>query len=364
MEGWSPETWAVIAGRPDTPGEPLNTPLELASTYRAGDAPAAYSREAGTATWRALEDAIGALEGGRAVSFASGMAAAAALLDALPQGGRLVLPAACYQGVASLAAEGAAQRGWQVTRLPVRDTEAWIAAAADADLLWLESPTNPLLDLADVQAICAGAGETPVVVDNTFATPLLQRPLALGARYVLHSATKFLGGHSDLLLGAVVVADPEAEAALRRRRTLSGATPGGLEAFLALRGIRTLPLRVDRAQTSALALASALAGHARVERVRYPGLPSDPNHALARASWPGFGAVLSFEVRGGAAAADEVVARLRLIHPATSLGGVESTIERRGALAGQEHVPPGLLRLSVGCEALADLEADLRQALG
>lgn len=355
----------MVAGRPHGPGAPLNTPLELASTYRAGgDEAAAYSREAGTATWRALEGTIGALEGGEAVCFASGMAAVAAVLDDLPQGARLVLPAACYQGVAGLAQDGVQRRGWTLTQLPVGDTAAWLAAAPTADLLWLESPTNPLLEVADLPAIVEGAAGTTVVVDNTFATPLVQRPLEWGASLVVHSATKFLGGHSDLLAGAVVGTDPQRLAALRRRRTLDGATPGGLEAFLALRGIRTLPVRMERAQASAGRLAAFLTAHSAVERVRYPGLPQDPGHALAKRLWRGFGAVLSVEIAGGAAAADAVVGALRLINSATSLGGVESTIERRGRIPGQEHVPPGLLRLSVGCEDVRDLEDDLAAALG
>jgi cystathionine gamma-synthase len=203
-----------------------------------------------------------------------------------------------------------------------------------------------------------------VVVDNTFATPLLQRPLADGADLVVHSATKYIGGHSDLLLGAVVTASPELAARLRRRRGLTGGTPGALECYLALRGARTLPVRLERACASALTLAQRLEGHPEVERVRHPGLQTHPTHDVARRVLGGFGAMVSFDVAGGAARADAVCGSLRLIRHATSLGAVESTIERRAALPGQEHLPPGLLRLSVGCEHVDDLWRDLEAALG
>ena len=234
-----------------------------------------------------------------------------------------------------------------------------------ADLLWLESPTNPLIDVADLTALCRAGREAGalVVVDNTFATPLGQQPLALGADLVLHSATKFIGGHSDLLTGIAVAASEELAARLVRRRQLAGATPGALEAFLALRGLRTLPVRLARAQESAGVLAARLLDHPAVERVRYPGLADDPGHALAARQMNGFGAMLSFEVRGGAAAADAVCRALRVVTNATSLGGVESTIERRAKLAGQEHIPPGLLRFSVGVEHVEDLWDDLSAAL-
>ncbi len=202
-----------------------------------------------------------------------------------------------------------------------------------------------------------------MVVDNTFATPLLQRPLEFGADLVMHSATKFIGGHSDLLLGLVVTADSDLLARVRRRQKLAGAIPGALEAYLALRGLRTLPVRLARSQESAGELARRLVGHPAVTRVRYPGLPDDPGHQRAAAQMDGFGAMLSFEVAGGAAAADAVCATVRIVVSATSLGGVESTMERRAKLAGQEDVPPGLLRLSVGIEHVEDLWTDLDAAL-
>jgi cystathionine gamma-synthase len=221
--------------------------------------------------------------------------------------------------------------------------------ATEADLLWVESPSNPLLDVADVAAICAAprGPRTRVVVDNTFATPLLQRPLELGADIVVHSATKLIGGHSDLLLGAAVTTDTEQLRQLRAARGLNGATPGMLECFLALRGSRTLALRLRHAQASAKRLADRLADHPAVDRVRYPG----------------FGTIVSFEL-ADAAAADRACRATRIIRHATSLGGVETCMERRNAHPGQEHIPPGLIRLSAGCENSEDLWIDLDRALG
>ena len=231
--------------------------------------------------------------------------------------------------------------------------------------MWLESPSNPLLKVADLAAIGAAQRKpgSILAVDNTFATPLNQQPLKRGADVSMHSATKFIGGHSDLLAGIVSVRDPDLLAALRRSRTLGGATPGTLEAWLAVRGARTLALRLERAQQNAARLAAWLERHPRVEKVRYPGLPGDPGHAVAAVQLSGYGTMISFDVAGGAAAADAVCRNVRLIRHASSLGAVESTMERRAANEGQEHLPPSLLRLSVGIEACDDLEADLELAL-
>ena len=201
-----PETWAIVGGRPErVPGAPLNTPLVPASNFVLGTE-RLYSRTEATETWEAFEEVLGGLEGGHAVSFSSGMAACNAVLSQLPTGAHLVIPDDCYQGVAGIAEAGARDHAWQVERVPAPDTETWIAKLLEADLVWLESPTNPLLDVADVAAICAAPRKdgVRVVVDNTFATPLLQQPLSLGADVVVHAATKFLGGHSDLLMGAAV----------------------------------------------------------------------------------------------------------------------------------------------------------------
>jgi cystathionine gamma-synthase len=361
-----PETWAVMGGRAaPSAGAPLNVPPVLASNFDLGSG-RAYSRDDATPTWEALEEVVGGLEGGAAVAFASGMGAVAAIVDLLPVGATVVLPGDCYQGVAGLAAAGAVQGRWRVVRVAVEDTAGWLEAAAQADLLWLESPSNPLLAVADLPAVCAARRKPHalVAVDSTLATPLVQRPLELGADLVVHSATKYLGGHSDLLLGAAVARSDAVARRLRERRELAGATPGALEAYLATRGIRTLALRLERASASAARLAEHLGEHPGVAVVRYPGRLSHPTHATARRFMRGFGAVVSFDVHGGAQRADAVCRSLRIIRHATSLGGVESTIERRAAVPGQTHLPPGLLRLSVGCEHVDDLWADLDQALG
>ena len=360
-----PETWAVVAGRPEhAAGAPLNVPPVLASNFELGS-DRGYSREDATPTWEALEEIVGGLEGGEAVAFASGMAAASAIVDQVPVGGTIALPDSCYQGVTGVVEAGVAQGRWQLTRLATDDTAAWLDVAEHADLIWLESPANPLLSVADLPVLCAARRKSGAVlaVDSTFATPLIQRPLELGADAVVHSATKYLGGHSDLLLGITVTRSDDLTSRLRKRRTLAGATPGALETYLATRGVRTLSLRLERACASAGRLAQHLDAHPAVEIVRYPGLADHPGHETAKSFMRHFGAIVTFDVRGGAEPADGVCRSLRIIRHATSLGGVESTIERRAAIPGQTHLPPGLLRLSVGCEHVDDLIADLDQAL-
>lgn len=360
----SVDSWLVSAGRDRRPGSPLNVPLVPASNFVLGER-RAYARDDGTPGWEALEEIVGGLEGGSAVAFASGMAAIAAIFDQLPAGAVVVLPDDCYQAVAGIAQAGQGRNRWTVHRVAVGDTARWVELCGVADLLWLESPSNPLLTVADLDTICAAPRRRGAIlgVDNTFATPLNQRPLALGADVSVQSVTKFIGGHSDLLCGVVAAREPQLVAALRRSRELTGATPGALEAFLAVRGARTLALRLERAQRSAMTLAGRLEGHPGVARTRYPGLPSHPTHEAARRQLPGFGTIISFDVRGDSAAADAVCAGVRLIQHATSLGAVESTIERRAGIPGQEHLPPALLRLSVGIEAVEDLWADLDGAL-
>jgi len=247
----------------------------------------------------------------------------------------------------------------------VSDTARWVEMCGIADLIWLESPSNPLLTVGNVDVICAAPRKQGAMlgVDNTFATPLNQQPLTLGADVSVQSVTKFIGGHSDLLGGLVTVRDANLLAALRQSRELAGATPGTLEAFLAVRGARTLAVRLDRAQQNAMTLAERLSDHPHVTVVRYPGLATHPTHEAARRQLKGFGTIISFDVRGGAVAADATCAALQLIQHATSLGAVESTIERRASIPGQEHLPPGLLRLSVGIESVDDLWADLDRAL-
>lgn len=251
----------------------------------------------------------------------------------------------------------------------IAETEQVVAALAGVSVLWLESPTNPMLEIADVPALVSAAKaanpEAVVVMDNTFATPLVQRPLAWGVDVVLHSVTKYLAGHSDVVLGALVTSNAALRAKLLHHRSIHGGIAGPFEAWLALRGLRTLALRVERSQASAGILAERLLGHPGVEAVRYPGLPSDPGHQRASAQMVGFGSIVCFQVPGGEAAATEVVDRLALWTPATSLGGVESLVERRRRHSNEPRtVPENLLRLSVGIENVEDLWADLSQALG
>lgn len=347
-----PDTLAVMAGRgAEAAGDPVNVPVTFSSTFRAGG-PLAYGRD-GNPTWAAFEEAVGALEGGSALAFASGLAGVAAVVDAAPAGGVVVAPAGAYKGTRALLAS-LRERGrlGEVRLVDITDTAAVLAACEGAGLLWVESPTNPLLDVADLPALCAEAAGlgVPVAVDNTFASPLLQRPLAMGATWSVHSATKILSGHSDVVLGVVAVAPgrPEAAAALLHHRTVHGAIPGPMEAFLALRGLRTLPVRLERAAATAAELARRLAAHPAVDRVRYPG----------------WGFMLAVEVAGGAGPADRVCERVEVAVPATSLGGVETTLERRSQYPGEEATPPGLLRVSVGLEHVEDLWADLAHALG
>jgi cystathionine gamma-synthase len=341
-------TRAVTVGRPPAePDAPLNPPVVLASTYGSfGELE--YGRYANP-TWTAFEDALGDLEGGRCVSYASGMAAIGGVLELVPGGGVVVAPRHSYTGTVARLRELEERGALSVRWVDVTDTPAVVAAASGADLVWLESPTNPALELADVPAIVRGsrAVGARVAVDNTFATPMLQRPLEHGADLVVHSVTKYLAGHSDLLMGAVVAADDALAARLASGRSLSGAVPSPFEAFLALRGLRTLPVRLERAQATAQRLVRRLEGHAGVLEARYPG----------------FGAIISI-VLPDAAGADRLVHQVRLWRAATSLGGVESTLERRRRWAGEAPtIPAGLVRLSVGLEDPDDLWSDLEQAL-
>jgi cystathionine gamma-synthase len=365
MSNWSPDTWLIAGGRNRTAGEPLNVPPVFASNFYLPD-DRVYSRAEGTTTTDALESLLGGLDGGRALVFASGMAAAAVVFNRLPVGAHIALPSDPYHGVEGIVDEGEAQGRWTVRRLDQADTPAWLDALQHCDLVWLESPENPLVTVADLPTIC-GAPRRPgtlVAVDSTFATPLNQQPLDYGADVVMHSATKFIGGHSDLLAGALVTRSEELYEEFHRRRLLHGATIGAMEAFLTIRGARTLSLRLDRAQQNAMELATRLDAHAEISRVLYPGLPSHGTHAVAASFMAGFGAMLSFEPTGSGARASEVCARAELINHATSLGGVESTMERRAVIPGQVRIPPSLIRLSVGCENVDDLWADLTQALG
>ena len=367
----APATIAVHHGRPPVePNQAMSAPVVLSSTFvSSNDGFRPEDRGYGrwdNPTWAALEETVGALEGGRALAFSAGMAAVAAVLDLVPLGGTVVMPTGAYSGSTQLAQQLAAEGLLNVREVSVADTDAVVAALEGADLILIESPTNPLLDVADLAAVGEAARAAGVLfaVDNTFATPLRQRPLDFGAQLVIHSATKYLSGHSDVLLGLTVTTDDELAARLHTYRTLRGAVPGPWEAWLVLRGIRTLALRVDRAGANAAELARRLVDHPAVGRVRHPSLPTDPGHERARTQMSGFGAIVSIEVRGDSAAADRVCAATRLWVHTTSLGGVESTLERRRRYPSESvAVPETLLRLSVGIEDVDDLWRDLDAAL-
>lgn len=360
---WRPDTLAVHAGRPPrVPGGAVTNPIDLSATFHQGG-PVDYAREH-TAIWASLEEGVGALEGGAAVVLSSGMAAVAAVLELVPPGGVVVVPDDAYTGTRLGLGhlESLGRVGRRV--VDVADAAAVAAACDGAALVWLESPTNPLLALADLAAAAdaAHASGALVAVDNTFATPLLQRPLALGADLVVHSATKFLSGHSDVVLGVVAGRPGELLDRVREHRTRWGAIPGPFESWLALRGLRTLAVRLERAQATAAVLAERLDAHPAVVRVRYPGLGGHPGHDLARRQMDGPGAMLSFEL-AGAGIADRVLDALGLATVATSLGGVETLLERRSRRRGEEQIPPGLVRVSVGLEDVEDLWTDLAGAL-
>jgi cystathionine gamma-synthase len=370
-ESLHPASIVVAAGRPEEPGAPLNTPIVPTAPYRhsvgEGDGDNRYARHDLSPTTTAFETAMGALEGGTALAFGSGIAAVAAVVEGLPSGSVVVAPVAAYSGTVSIFAEQQRLGRMTVRSVDIGDTAAVVAALDGADLLWLETVSNPLLSIPDLPALVAAAHErgVRVGVDATFSTPLVVRPLDLGADVVMHSATKYLSGHSDVLLGVLVVGDAELAEQLHLRRTATGAIPGTLESYLATRGLRTLALRMERAQANAAELAARLEVHPAVSRVRFPGLPSHPQHAIAVRDHAGFGAMISFELAGTAADAERLCDSLRLITHSTSLGGVESLIERRARheIDAAFGTPPALLRFSVGIEHVDDLWADLNEAL-
>jgi cystathionine gamma-synthase len=362
-----PDSVVVAAGRPHDPGAPINPPVVLSSTYRSTGEVNAYFRAEGNDTLAALESALGALEGGTALCFASGLAAVAAVAEGQPVGTVAVVPQVAYSGTLAIFAEQERLGRMRLRPVDIADTEAVRAALPGAGLVWLETMTNPLLAVPDLPVLIAAAHAAGALVgvDATFSTPLLLRSLDLGADIVMHSTTKFIAGHGDLLGGALVARDDDLVERLRERRTNTGGVPGAFDAYLTLRGLRTLAVRLDRAQANAAVLAERLASHSKVTRVRYPGLASDPAHERAARLFRGSGAMLAFEVAGTAADAEAVCARVRLITHATSLGGVETLIERRARYVGDRArgVPETLLRVSVGIENVEDLWADLEHAL-
>lgn len=367
-----PATSVVSLGRPPREtGNSLNPPITLTSTFVGSAVPEpgdrVYARFSNP-SWEPLEEAIAKLEGSHvpALSYASGMAAVSAAFSLVPIGGVAVVPGTSYNGTIGLARQLHADGAFELREVDPTHIDETIKAFDGADIVWLESPTNPMLDVLDLRTLIIAAKDrgATVVVDNTFSTPLRQRPLEFGADLVVHSATKFIAGHSDVLLGLVVMRDEATRNRLFTKRTLHGSIPGPFEAWLTLRGLRTLAVRLDRAEQNAAELAKLLAGRTELSRVRYPGLPEDPGHALAAAQMDGFGAMVSIEFCGGVVAAERFIDSLELITPATSLGGVESLAERRRRQPSEpKEVPDSLVRLSIGIEHVEDLWADIDAAL-
>jgi cystathionine gamma-synthase len=373
-------TRAIHAGyRPDPLTGAVNAPIYASSTFaqdgvgglRGGFE---YART-GNPTRTALERALAAVEEGRfGRAFGSGMAATdCALRAVLRPGDHVVIPDDAYGGTFRLIDK--VFTGWGVQHTPVALSDLDAVRAAlnpHTRLIWVETPTNPLLSIADIAAISELGAETgaKVLVDNTFASPALQQPLTLGAGIVLHSTTKYIGGHSDVVGGALITNDEELDAAFAFLQNGAGAVPGPFDAYLTMRGLKTLVLRMQRHSENALAVADFLAAHASVSAVLYPGLSGHPGHQIAARQMSGFGGMVSVRMRGGRSAAEALCANTKVFILAESLGGVESLIEHPGAMThastagSQLEVPDDLVRLSVGIEDIADLIADLDEALG
>jgi cystathionine gamma-lyase len=374
------ETLAIHAGQaPDPTTGAVMTPVYLTSTY-VQDGPGGhkgfeYSRTRNP-TRDALEGCLAALEDGRhGLAFASGLAATDAVLHLLSAGDHVVHSDDVYGGTFRIFDKVYRRHGLRFDAVDLTDPARLARALRpETKLVWIESPTNPMLKLVDLAAVAAiaRAHGARTVVDNTFATPFFQRPLALGIDVVVHSTTKYLNGHSDVVGGAVVTSDDDLHGRLRFLQNAVGAVPSPLDAFLVLRGLKTLPVRMERHATNALAVARFLEAQPQVERVIFPGLPSHPQHALARRQMSGFGGMLTFVLRGGLPAATAFLRAVRLFSCAESLGGVESLIEHP-AIMTHASVPAdvraalgiadGLIRVSVGIEAVDDLLEDLGRGL-
>jgi cystathionine gamma-synthase len=372
-------TLAIHAGQEPDPGTgAVVVPIYATSTYKQDGVGGTrggyeYSRSANP-TRTALEDAIAALEGGaRGLAFASGLAAEDALFRAVCRpGDHVILPGDAYGGTFRLVARVLANWGLEYSAVPLDDLDAVRAAVREnTKILWCETPTNPLLGIADIGALAQLAKDAgaQLVVDNTFASPYLQQPLSLGADVVVHSTTKYLGGHSDVVGGALVTADAELGEGLAFYQNAMGAVPGPFDAWLVLRGIKTLGVRMDRHCANAERVVDFLTGHPAIERVLYPGLPQHPGHDIAAKQMRGFGGMVSFTMRAGMEAALKVCGLVSVFTLGESLGGVESLIEHPGrmthaSVAGSPlQVPDDLVRLSVGIEDADDLVADLASAL-
>ena len=377
QQGWGFETRAVHAGQgADAASGAVVVPITLSTTFAQSEVGEhkgfEYSRS-GNPTRSAYEACVASLEGAaHGLAFASGLAAEDNVLRLLAPGRRVVLGNDAYGGTFRLIARvhGPAGLAWTASDLtdPAALARDW---PPDTAMVWLETPTNPLLTCIDIEAVAslAHARGALVVVDNTFATPFLQLPLALGADVVVHSATKYLGGHSDVVGGFLALNDDELAARLRFTQNAAGAVPAPFDCYLALRGVKTLAVRMERHCAYARAVVDLLVGHPAVERVLYPQLPDHPGHAAAARQMSDFGGMVSFTTRGGEDAALEVVRSTQLFTLAESLGAVESLIEHPGRMTHASvansplEVPPNLVRLSVGIESAADLVADLAQAL-
>jgi len=378
---WAFATVALHAGQePDATTGAVVPPIYQVSTFKQDGVGGLrggyeYARSANP-TRTALQECLAALDGGvAAFAFASGLAAEDTVIRALCRpGDHLLLPDDAYGGTVRLAHQVAARWGLEVDAAPVGDPSAVAAALRPGQtrLVWLETPSNPFLRIGDIAALAdlAHRAGALLVVDSTFASPYLQRPLALGADVVVHSTTKYLGGHSDVVGGAVVVADEELAARLAFHHNAMGAVAGPFDSWLVLRGVKTLAVRMDRHCANARRVVDALLAHPAVSRVHYPGLPDHPGHAVAAAQMRDFGGMVSFQLAAGEDHAVAMVGATRLFTLAESLGGVESLIEHparmtHASVAGTAHAVPGdLVRLSVGLEDAEDLVADLEAALG
>jgi cystathionine gamma-synthase len=318
----------------------------------------------------ALEKGLAILEGGaKAFAFASGLAAVSAVFQCMKSGDHVLMPAVGYYASMKLAEEIMGPWGLQMNQVDMEDLEAIKAAIQpNTKLIWVETPANPLLGISDIQAICTLAHSHGIFVgvDNTIATPILQNPISLGADIVMHATTKYIGGHSDVLGGAIIVREEnDWSVRLKRVQILMGATQSPLDCYLLARGLKTLPLRMREHSASALALALRLEKHIAIEKVHYPGLISHPQHELAKRQMPhGFSGMISIQIKGDEANARKVASSLKLFQQATSLGGVESLVEHRRSIEGPDSKTPGnLVRLSIGLEHVEDLWEDLDQAL-
>ncbi|MEP7045091.1 MAG: cystathionine gamma-synthase [Ilumatobacteraceae bacterium] len=376
QSSWGFETRAVHTGQePDPVTGAVVTPISLSTTFAqdgvGGHKGFEYSRS-GNPTRAALETCVASLEdGAHGLAFSSGLAAEDNVLRLLSAGDRVLLGNDAYGGTFRLISKVHTSLQWKAVDLI--DTDRLVADwPSDTKLVWLETPTNPLLRCFDIEKICeiAHSRGALVCVDNTFATPFLQQPLSLGADVVVHSATKYLGGHSDVVGGFLALDNHELAQRLRFTQNAAGAVPAPFDCYLVLRGVKTLAVRMERHCANARSIVDLLVGHPDVERVLYPQLPDHPGHAAAAKQMRDFGGMVSFTMRGGEAAALRVAAATKLFVLAESLGAVESLIEHphqmtHASVAGSPlEVPSNLLRLSVGIESAADLVADLEQALG